>query len=129
VSLLLDTHAFVWFFLGDDRLPPRLREFILAYEADIFVSAISAYEMAQKYRLGFWPEIGPLLNDFDLLTERARFRRLDVTALHAVRAGLLATVHRDPFDRILVAQAGVERLRVVSKDKQLEALGAERVWE
>lgn len=110
------------------RLPRALRDLIEAYEADIFVSAISAYEMAQKYRLGLWPEVGPLLNDFHFLTVQARFKRLDVTALHAIRGGLLATVHRDPFDRVLAAQANVERMRVVSKDKRLEALGAETVW-
>jgi PIN domain nuclease of toxin-antitoxin system len=127
VSLLLDTHTFAWFFLGAG-LPRRVREHIEGYEADIFVSAISAYEMALKYHLGLWPDAGPLVEDFEILTDQAHFRKLDVTVNHAIRAGLLATVHRDPFDRIIVAQASVERLTVVSKDRQLVVLGAEVVW-
>ena len=62
------------------------------------------------------------------LTEQAHFKQLDVSVRHALRAGQLATLHRDPFDRIIAAQADVERLRVVSKDKQLAALGADVVW-
>ncbi|NLE68401.1 MAG: type II toxin-antitoxin system VapC family toxin [Lentisphaerae bacterium] len=127
MSLLLDTHAFAWFFLGTG-LPRSVRELIEDYEAEIFVSAISAYEIALKYRLGLWPDAGPLVAEFDILTEQAHFQTLDVCAHHAIRAGLLATVHRDPFDRIIVAQAGAERLRIVSKDRQLGALGAEVVW-
>lgn len=128
MSLLLDTHTFAWFFLGDARLSSTVRNLITAYEADIFVSAISAYEMTLKHRLGSWPEAGPLADRFDNLAERAHFRTLDITASHAIRAGQLPTVHRDPFDRIIVAQAVAEGLRVVSRYRQLEVLGAETVW-
>lgn len=127
MSLLLDTHTFAWFVLGAG-LPRLVRKRIEEYEAEIFVSAISAYEMALKYRLGLWPDAGPLVSDFEALTEQLHFKTLDVTAHHAIRAGQLATVHRDPFDRIIAAQAMAEQLRVVSKDRQLEALGAEVVW-
>lgn len=127
MSLLLDTHTFAWFYLGEG-LPRRVRELIEDYQAEIFVSAISAYEMALKYRLGLWPDAGPLVAEFEALIEQAHFRTLDVSARHAIRAGLLATIHRDPFDRIIAAQADAEVLRVVSKDRQLEALGAEVVW-
>jgi PIN domain nuclease of toxin-antitoxin system len=128
VSLLLDTHTFVWFFLGDDRLPSAVREAIIGYDGDIFVSAISAYEMAQKNRLGLWPEIAPILDDFDTLLESAHFAKLDITARHAIWAGRLKNGHRDPFDRILAAQAIIERLQMVSRDRQFEALGAQRIW-
>lgn len=128
MSLLLDTHTFAWFFLGDPRLPEKVRSLVIAYEADIFVSAISAYEMALKHRLGLWPEAGPLVDRFEGLAQQAHFMTLDITASHAIRAGQLSMVHRDPFDRIIAAQAGAEDLRVVSKDKALRALGAEVVW-
>lgn len=127
MSALLDTHTFAWFFLGDERLPETVRG-LIAYDADVFVSAISGYEMALKHRLGSWPESRLLVDRFEGLCAQAHFRVLDISARHAIRAGLLATVHRDPFDRIIAAQAGAEGLRVVSKDRQLEALGAEVVW-
>ncbi len=77
-----------------------MREIIEDYEAEIFVSVISAYGMALEHRLGLWPDAGPLVNDFEALVKQAHFTTLDVSAHHAIRAGLLATVHRDPFDRI-----------------------------
>lgn len=128
MSLLLDTHTFVWLFLGDERLPLRMRAFIERYEAEICVSAVSAYEMAQKYRLGKWPEVAPFMDDFERLALEAHFTVLNITPLHAIRAGLIPGVHRDPFDRLLVAQAMVERLRIVSSDEGLRLLGAEPVW-
>ena len=112
--------------LGNDGRPPE--DFHNDYDADIFISAISAYEVSLKHRLGLWPEIRPLIDDFEALAQRAHFQMLSVTTAHAIRAGLLPIVHRDPFDRIIVAQANIERLRVVSKDRQLAALGAEVVW-
>ena len=128
MSLLLDTHTFAWFFLGDARLSRAMRDLIGVYDGDIFVSAISAYEIALKYRLGLWQEAGPLADSFETLLQQAHFKALDIAARHAIRAGLLSTVHRDPFDRIIAAQANVERLKVVSKDSQLNALGAQTVW-
>ncbi|MBX3570320.1 MAG: type II toxin-antitoxin system VapC family toxin [Rhizobiaceae bacterium] len=128
MSLLLDTHTFAWF-CQKDGLPAPVRTLIEDHSEDVFVSAISAYEMALKFRLGLWPDAGPLVKSFDSIIEEAHFRLLPVTSTHAIRAGLLATIHRDPFDRILAAQAMIEDLRIVSRDKQFELLGAARVWE
>ena len=126
MSLLLDTHAFAWFFLGG--LPRRVSAFIEEYEADVFVSAISAYEMALKHRLGLWPDAGPLVSDFDTLMDRAHFKPLEITTRHAIRAGKLSTVHRDPFDRIIAAQAVEEALALVSMDEGVKGMGAQVVW-
>jgi PIN domain nuclease of toxin-antitoxin system len=128
VSLLLDTHTFAWFFLGDVRLHQAVRTLITAPETDVFVSAISAYELALKFRLGLWPEAGPLADRFETLIQQAYFKPLDITAAHAIRAGLLPRVHRDPFDRIIAAQAQAENLHVVSRDQELRALGAYTAW-
>jgi PIN domain nuclease of toxin-antitoxin system len=128
LSLLLDTHVFAWFFLGDSRLPPRTRTFLETYEADIFVSAISAYEIAQKFRIGKWDAAKPLVERFDQLASEAHFLVLDVTAEHAIRAGLMPGMHPDPFDRMLAAQSLTEDLRLVSADTGLKRLGVERVW-
>lgn len=128
MSLLLDTHVFAWLFLGDPRLPRRLRDHIEIYEAEIYVSAISAYEMAQKHRLGKWPEVAPLMAGFERLVEEAYFLVLNVTPPHAIHAGLLSGAHRDPFDRMLVAQATIEGLRIVSGDEAMRSLGVEPIW-
>ena len=128
MSLLLDTHVFAWLFLGDPRLPPRVRALIETYESDIYVSAISAYEMSQKHRLGKWPEIAPIMDGFERLAHEAVFLVLDLKPVHAIRAGLFDPVHRDPFDRMIAAQAIVEGLRIVSKDEGFRTLGADVVW-
>ncbi|MGD9916123.1 MAG: type II toxin-antitoxin system VapC family toxin [Rhizobiaceae bacterium] len=128
MSLLLDTHTFAWFCLNSS-LPSRVRTMIEDYDADIFVSAMSAYEMSLKYRLGLWPDAGALVDSFNTIIDEAHFTALPIMAGHALRAGALPLVHRDPFDRIIAAHAIAEGLSVVSKDGQLAALGARVVWE
>ena len=128
MTLLLDTHVFFWWLKGDARLKPRVRDIVEGSEGVTYVSAISAYEMSQKYRLGKWPEVGPYLEGFERWAAAANIAILNVTPRHAIRAGLLPGAHRDPFDRVLVAQAMVEGLALVSKDGRLEGMGAEVVW-
>jgi PIN domain nuclease of toxin-antitoxin system len=128
LTLLLDTHAFVWWLWGDQRVRAPVREMIEQNRGETHVSAISAYEMSQKYRLGKWPEVAPFVEGFERLAAAANLSILHVTPLHAVRAGLIPGAHRDPFDRILAAQAAVEGLRIVSSDKGLKMLGADPVW-
>jgi len=128
VSLLLDTHVFFWWLKGDARLIPNVRGIIERNEAETYVSAISAYEMSQKYRLEKWPEVGPYLEGFEHWAAQANISILNVKPSHAIRAGLLAGEHRDPFDRMLVAQAMVEGLTLISRDRWLRGLGAQVVW-
>lgn len=128
VTLLLDTHVFVWWLHGDERLRPRIRDVIEQNRGDTYVSAISAYEMAQKYRLGKWPEVAPFMEGFERLAAAANLSILNIAPLHAIRAGLIPGKHRDPFDRMLVAQATIEGLRIVSSDRGLKLLGVEPLW-
>lgn len=128
MSLLFDTSVFVWWLRGEPRIGPRLRETIEQNRGETYVSAISAYEMSQKFRLGKWPEVAPFMEGFEELAAAANLSILNVTPRHALRAGLLPGDHRDPFDRMLVAQAMVEGLRLVSSDRGLGKLGAEVVW-
>jgi len=129
VKLLLDTHAYIWWALGDSkRLSAKAKRSIGAEAAQVYVSAVSAYEMAYKHRTGDLPKVGPLLMRLDLdLTERGFFD-LPVSLEHGRRAGELADDHGDPFDRLLAAQAIVEDMAIVSNDEKLSALGARRVW-
>ncbi len=129
MKLLLDTHTFIWWATGDTRrLSAKAKKAIGARTAHIFVSAISAYEMAYKHRIGDLPKVGSLLMRLDDdLVERGFFD-LPVSLEHGRRAGELADDDGDPFDRLLAAQSIVENMPIVSNDEKLSALGAKRVW-
>lgn len=128
MKLLLDTHAYIWWALNERRLSLKAKRTVTARAAQVYFSAVSAYEMAFKHRAGYLPQVAPLLRrlDDDLL-ERG-FLHLPVSIEHGRRAGELADEHGDPFDRLLAAQAIVENMAIVSNDEKLSALGARRVW-
>lgn len=117
VKLLIDTHILFWWLTDDPRLSPSVRSVMIAAENDVFVSAASIWEMAIKAKLGTWPQVIPLLHDVDGLLRAESFAPLPVTLDHARAAGLLDWEHRDPFDRMLAAQAIAEGLGLVSVDK------------
>jgi PIN domain nuclease of toxin-antitoxin system len=129
VKLLLDTHTFIWWALGDSkRVSMRARKAVEARAATIYLSAVSAYEMTYKHRAGDLPKIGSLLLRLDDDLAERGFLTLPVSFEHGRRAGELADEHGDPFDRLLAAQAIVENMAIVSNDEKLSALGALRVW-
>ena len=105
MRLLLDTHALIWWLAGDVRLSPRARRAIEDESNEIFVSAASAWEVSTKHRLGKLPDAGPLAVDFAREVRAQGFVPLPISLEHGQVAGALAIDHRDPFDRMLVAQA------------------------
>lgn len=112
MRLLLDTHVVLWWLSDSEELSDRVKE-LLDTEPSVFVSAVTPWEIAVKQSLG--KLAGP-----EDLAERVRdsqFANLSITAGHGVRAGRLPAHHRDPFDRILVAQAQVEGMTLVTRDK------------
>ncbi len=113
-GVLLDTHVVLWLLDGSPRLGVRARERITAGEV-VFVSAASAWEMAIKANLGKLT----LPADLDAAIERSGLRDLPLTRRHALASGLVALPHRDPFDAILIAQAKVERLSLLTADAKL----------
>lgn len=128
MRLLLDTHALLWWLAGDAQLSPAAREAIGNPAHEVFVSAASAWEVATKHRLGKLPGAGPLVVDFAREVRRQGFQPLPITLEHGQVAGQLPGPHRDPFDRMLVAQAREEKLAVVSNDAALGAFGVPLVW-
>jgi PIN domain nuclease of toxin-antitoxin system len=128
MKLLLDTHALVWWWLDDPRLPWPARVVIASPDNTVHVSAASAWEIATKHRLGKWPDVVRLLDGFDTYLRRSRFLPVAITAAHARAAGRLDTPHRDPFDRMLAAQALQEEMVVVSGDAVFRDLGPDVVW-
>jgi PIN domain nuclease of toxin-antitoxin system len=128
LQLLLDTHALVWFVAGSARLPEAVLREIQSLRNVVFVSPISAYEIALKFNRGLWPETAKIARDFDAVCDRAGFIPLPIKAAHATAAGAFALEHRDPFDRILAAQAMIEDMSIVSIDAKLDIFRTKRVW-
>ena len=115
MSLLLDTHIVIWWLTDDPTLSEDIKD-RLDHEPDVYVSAATVWEVAIKQA------IGKLKEPVDL-PERIRdsgFRELPIRSDHAIVAGRLPLIHRDPFDRILVAQARCEKLTLVSRDPEVQ---------
>lgn len=129
MRLLLDTHALLWWFAGDEgRLPEAVRAQIADIRNEVLVSAASAWEIATKHRLGKLPGVTELMDDLEGHVCGQAFRWLDITAAHALRAGLLPVAHRDPFDRMLIAQAQAVDAVLVSNEVLFDAFGVRRLW-
>jgi PIN domain nuclease of toxin-antitoxin system len=128
VRLLLDTHAFLWWLAGHPSLSKRARTEIDSSGSDVFVSAASAWEIATKYRLGKLPEADLVALDVASTIESQQFTPLAVSIRHGQAAGALPGSHRDPFDRMLVAQAMLEDLTLVSNERVFDLYGVKRLW-
>ncbi|MEG3125294.1 type II toxin-antitoxin system VapC family toxin [Sphingomonas sp. GB1N7] len=129
MRLLLDTHALAWWFEDSPRLGEAARRAIGDPEAIVLVSTVSAFEMATKYHLGKWPEAGTLLADLSGYLDTQRFETLPVSLRHAQIAGTLPIPHRDPFDRLLIAQAQIEQAQLVSNEVLFDRFGVRRLWD
>lgn len=128
MRLLLDTHTLLWLAFDDKKLSSRALRLVRTASNSVLVSAASAWEIATKYRLGKLNFARSMVENFVPRVTAAGFELLPVSPEHALRAGLLAGEHRDPFDRMLAAQALLEGLPVLSADQQLEAFGVRRIW-
>jgi PIN domain nuclease of toxin-antitoxin system len=128
VRALLDTHAFVWWLEGSPRLSRRARSVLAREGNEIFVSAATAWEITTKARLGRLPFATDVAADVFGAIVGQGFQPLDITTVHAQRAGWLPGHHADPWDRMLIAQAQAEGLAVVSNETRFEEYGITRVW-
>lgn len=124
MRLLLDTHVVLWWLADDRKLSKDARTMIADVNHEVLVSAASVWEVSIKSALR---RIEIELDDLEEAIVKSGFEPLPITVQHAVRVGRLPDVHRDPFDRMLVAQAGIEELRLVTHDRVFEryGLGAE----
>lgn len=125
---LLDTHALLWWLSDDPALSRSARKFIAETRNSAIVSAASAWEIATKVRLGKLPSAADLAADFVGYLEREGFESLPISPGHAIRAGLLPGPHKDPFDRMLIAQAQAENMPLVTNDLVFDSYGVRRIW-
>jgi PIN domain nuclease of toxin-antitoxin system len=128
VKLLLDTHAFLWFIAGSERLSATARQVIEDSANQPFLSAASLWEMAIKLSLGRL-QLGRPFED--LIPEQMELNGIQLLGIeleHVTPVTTLPFHHRDPFDRLLLAQAMVEQMPIVSADQALDAYLVERLW-
>ena len=117
MRLLLDTHALLWALAQPRRLSARARAAIASADSEVFVSAASAWEIAIKRAIG--KLTAPA--DLEAILDQTGIERLPITVSHALAAGALPLIHSDPFDRMLVAQARIEGLTLVTRDPHIAA--------
>ena len=128
MRVLLDTHALIWFVAGSENLPVVARSVIADAGNEVFVSAVSAMEVTTKFRLGKLPSAAALANDFERVIAERGFLPLPITVGHAERAGAMAIPHKDPFDRLLIAQAVAEGMTLISNEAVFSSFGVGRLW-
>ena len=125
---LLDTHAFLWWLADSARLPEEARRTIADEANEVLISAASAWEIATKHRLGKLPDADLIAVDIAGAITNKGFGALPITVEDAERAGALPGPHRDPFDRILIAQSLARNLVLVSNESLFDRYCVRRLW-
>jgi PIN domain nuclease of toxin-antitoxin system len=128
LRLLLDTHALIWWVAGSEALSAAARDAVADTANEVFVSAASAWEIATKHRLGKLPGAGPLALDMAAVIGGQGFGELAITIADGQAAGRLPGPHRDPFDRMLIAQALRGAFILVSNESAFDRYGVARLW-
>ena len=128
MSLLLDTHALLWLAFGDERLPAHVRQRLEDRSRPVYVSAVSAIEITIKHRIGKLPQAGSLARDFSGSVDQMGLVGLPISIAEAELAGRMEGDHRDPFDRLLIAQGLLNELTLVSNERLFDSFGVARIW-
>lgn len=128
MRVLLDTHAFLWWIADSGRLSRKARRLIADETNDIAVSAASAWEIATKHRIGRLPGGEAVALDVAGRISDQGFSELPISVSDGERAGRLPGPHRDPFDRMLAAQALARGLPIISIDGVFDRYGLDRLW-
>ena len=127
MRLLLDTHTLIWWWLEDAKLSRKAHAAIVG-DNEIFVSPVSAFEIALKVRTGKLPTMIEPLDQFADATSGDGMAHIPVHHEHAKRAGLLAGNRRDPFDRLIAAQGLIEDMTIITRDAEFAAFGCKTLW-
>jgi PIN domain nuclease of toxin-antitoxin system len=125
---LLDTHVLLWWLFDDPMLSTTAHSVIQAPDNIILVSSASGWEIATKHRLGRLPHAGEVPHNLPSLLRKSRMDVLPITMEHALAAGALPGPHRDPFDRMLIAQAQIEALPIITSDPAFKQYPVTLIW-
>ena len=125
---LLDSHVLLWWWFDPGRLPTEVRLVLINPTSEVFVSAASIWELSLKHHQGKLPELAAVIDDLPGLLQADGFQPLAMSISHGLRAGGYSQPHRDPFDRMLAAQAELERLVLISADQQLANFPCQSLW-
>ncbi len=128
MKFLVDTHAFLWAILSPEKLTDRARKIFLDPEADLLISIATPWEMAIKAGVGRLNNGAAILTNFESLLAAGGYRTLETSIQHTIQSGLLPRYHKDPFDRLLIAQALDLRVPIISSDDVLDLYGVRRIW-
>ncbi len=128
MDFLLDTHELLWTVDAPEKLSSRTRALLGDRDNRIYVSIATPWELAIKANTGRL-DVAELLRDFEQRLLAAGYSLLETTVAHVIRAGLLPLHHRDPFDRLLVAQALDLRVPIISRDDKFDLYGVRRIWD
>lgn len=128
MNVLLDTHVFLWAVMQPRQLSPKVRRLLENSATGVAISAASSWEIATKFRLGKLPSAKLLIAEYEDAVRGLRAHSLPISNAHAMLAGSYRQAHRDPFDRILAAQAEIEDLVLISKDQALRQFGVQLLW-
>lgn len=127
-AYLLDSHALLWWWFDPERLSGAVQELLVDPTCRILVSAASVWELSLKHHQGKLPELAAALADLPGLLQADGFQALPISLAHGLRAGGYSQPHRDPFDRMLAAQAELERLVLLTADPQLSGFPCQTFW-
>ena len=128
MTVLIDTHTLYWFIEDDPQLSPKARTVVSDPTNEVLFSPASYWEMAIKISLGKWRLNRPYEDFLDIARNQYGFVVLPIQTTHTAQLIGLPFHHNDPFDRLLLAQALVEQIPIVSSDEQLDAYGVTRIW-
>ena len=127
-AYLLDSHALLWWWFDPDRLSGAVRELLSDPATPVLVSAASVWELSIKHQQGKLPELNGVIADLPGLLQADSFEALPISLAHGLRAGSYSQRHRDSFDRMLAAQAELDRLVLLSADPQLSTFPCQTLW-
>jgi PIN domain nuclease of toxin-antitoxin system len=128
MDFLVDSHTLLWSAMDRNRLSTKALRILSDHDNEVAVSAASAWEIATKVRIGKLPQAVSFEADFESILENAGYRLLSISTEVALRAGRLIGKHKDPFDRMIAAQALALDIPIISKDSKLDIFGVRRIW-
>jgi PIN domain nuclease of toxin-antitoxin system len=125
---LLDTHALLWALLDRTRLSTAVLTILEKRDVPVHISAVTAMELSTKVRIGKLPQAAPVLVNFETDMKDDGFAFLPLTIAHGLLAGSLKINHKDPFDRLLMAQSICDGLILISNETVFDSFGIRRIW-